>query len=112
MARGHASPRAERALEELWIALRHIEAHTSGDRSLYHEALARFNDLGDARSHRLFCSRLRLPPSLWSFLIVSGLLTVGSMGLFGVRSFTAHAIMTAALRGSDRIYPVFGGRSR
>jgi hypothetical protein len=100
MAGGKASPRAEQALEELWVGLRSIEPRSDVERSLYHEALARFNDLGDARSHRLFCSRLRLPPTLWTLLIASGCLTVGSMGLFGLESFTAHAIMTAALAGA------------
>jgi Protein of unknown function (DUF4239) len=100
MANGQASPHAEQALEELWAGLRRIEPRSSREESLYHEALARFNDLGDARSHRLFCSRLRLPPTLWILLIVNGGLTVGSMGLFGLESFTAHALMTAALAGS------------
>jgi hypothetical protein len=99
MSHGQASPRAEQALEELWIGLMGLEV-PSLDQALYHEALARFNDLGDARSHRLFCSRLRLPPTLWMLLIVSGCLTVGSMGLFGLESFAAHAIMTAALAGA------------
>jgi len=100
MGRGQVSPRAERALEELWGKLRHIEPRTAGEISLYEAALARFNDLGDARSHRIFCSRLRLPPTLWIFLVVTGCLTVGSMAFFGLASFTAHACMTAALAGS------------
>jgi hypothetical protein len=100
LARRNGSIRAERALEDLWAKLRCIEPRTPGQQSLYEEALARFNDLGDARSHRLFCSRLRLPPTLWLFLVVTGCLTVGSMGLFGLESFAAHACMTAALAGS------------
>ncbi len=34
-------------------------------------SLARFNDLSDARSHRLDCSLLRLPPSLWVLLLTN-----------------------------------------
>jgi len=59
--------------------------------------LARFNDLSDARSHRLHCSLLRLPPSLWVLLFTNGGLVVGSMWIFGLESFSAHALMTVAL---------------
>jgi hypothetical protein len=100
MARGHASPKAEQALQEIWQALLKIELHTNTEEALYGEALARFNDLSDARSHRLFCSLLRLPPSLWVLLLTNGGLVVGSMWIFGLASLFAHALMTVALAGS------------
>jgi hypothetical protein len=73
---------------------------TVREQALYTEALARFNDLGDARSHRLFCTLLRLLPSMWALLVVNGGLVVGTMWLFGLESFIAHGLMTAALAGS------------
>ena len=54
MARGRWSREAERALEEIWHALQAIEPRTKREEALYAEALARFNDLSDARSHRLY----------------------------------------------------------
>jgi Protein of unknown function (DUF4239) len=100
MARGRWSREAERALEEIWHALQSIEPCTSREEALYAEALARFNDLSDARNHRLYCSLLRVPPSLWVLPLTNGGLVVGSMWIFGLESFSAHALMTAALAGS------------
>jgi len=100
MARGGWSREAEQALEEIWRALQSIEPRTKREEALYAEALARFNDLSDARSLRLRCSLLRLPPSLWVLLLTNGGLVVGSMWIFGLESFSAHALMTVALAGS------------
>jgi len=87
-------------LEQIWYALQSLEPQTKREESLYAEALSRFNDLSDARSHRIYCSLLRLPPSLWVLLLTNGGLVVGSMWIFGMESFSAHALMTVALAGS------------
>lgn len=100
MARGAVSRSAERALEEIWLALQEVEPSSAREELLFAEALARFNDLSDARTHRVLGSRLRLPGSMWALLIAGGLLTVASMWLFGLASFAAQALMTAALAGS------------
>src|SRR5208283_4598080 len=73
---------------------------TKHEETLYAQALAEFTDLSDARSHRLYCSLLRLPPSLWVLLLTNGALVIGSMWIFGLESFSAHALMTVALAGS------------
>jgi hypothetical protein len=100
MGRGVASPKTDSALKDVWQAILAISLKTNVEEALYSEALARFNDLSDARSHRLFCSLLRLPPSLWVLLMTNGCLVVGSMWIFGLASFFAHALMTIALAGS------------
>ena len=100
MARGRCSQEAERALEEIWQALQQVEPQHAREEALYAEALARFNDLSDARSNRLYCGLLRLPLSLWGLLLTNGGLVIGSMWLFGLESGSAHALMTAALAGS------------
>ena len=100
MARGLWSERAEQVLEEIWRALKEVEPSRGREEALFAEALARFNDLSDARSDRLYCSLLRLPPSLWVLLLTNGGLVVGSMWIFGLESFSAHALMTVALAGS------------
>jgi hypothetical protein len=100
MARGGWSRQAEQSLEDMWQALQGVEPRAAREEALYAEALAKFNDLSDARSHRLFCSLLRLPPSLWVLLLTNGGLVVGSMWIFGLESFSAHGLMTVALAGS------------
>jgi hypothetical protein len=100
MACGGFSQKADQTLEELWQAVQALEPRTPREEALFSLALARFNDLGDARSRRLYCSLLRLPPTLWVLLLSNGGLVVGSMWIFGLESFSAHALMTVALAGS------------
>lgn len=99
MASGQADEAARRSLDLLWKALESANPATPREENLYCEALARFNDLSDGRTHRLLSARLRLPPTMWLLLVVGAALTVGSMGFFGVASFALHALMTAALAG-------------
>jgi len=100
MGLGQKSRSAERAHEEIWLALEVMEPATQREELLFGEALARYNDLSDARTHRLIASQLRLPKTMWALLLANGTLTVGSMWLFGLESFAAHALMTGALAGS------------
>ncbi len=100
MARGTRSQKAEQALEQIWQALQSLEPRPGRQEAIYAEALAGFNNLSDARSQRLYCSLLRLPPSLWVLLLINGALVIGSMWIFGLESFSAHALMTLALAGS------------
>ena len=97
MARRSWSKKAAQTLEEIWQALQAVEPRSKRDEALYAEALARFNDLSDARRERLYCSLMRLPPSLWVLLLTNGGLVIGSMWIFGLESFSAHALMTMAL---------------
>jgi hypothetical protein len=97
---GLPSRSAERALEQIWLSLQVMEPRTGREEVLFSESLARFNDLSNARTHRLLGARLRLPKSMWVLLIADGFLTVASMWLFGLESFLAQALMTSALSGS------------
>lgn len=100
LAAGQPSERAAMILEQIWQTLERFEPQTRREEVLYGEVLARLNDLGDARTHRLHCSCLRLPPALWTLLVINGSLVIGSMWLFGIESFCAHVLMTLALAWS------------
>jgi hypothetical protein len=100
MAAGRTSPQAAQAIEAIWAVVQAIEPRNPRQELLCGEALARFNDLSDARVHRLHFAHLRLPPALWTLLVGNGGFVVGSMWLFGLESALAHALMTAALTGS------------
>jgi large-conductance mechanosensitive channel len=99
MARGGSSERAASTLEQIWCRLSALEPQAGREEALFTEALARFNDLSDMRTHRLLSSRIRLPATLWLLLLTGALLTVGSMLLFGPASLAAHALMTSAIAG-------------
>jgi len=89
-----------RILDGIWQILIVHEPVSESHKSLYEEALARFNDLSDTRMCRLASSRLRIPVALRLLLYTGAVTTIGSMWLFSVDSFAVHAIMTGALAGS------------
>jgi hypothetical protein len=99
MARGAASPRAGQLLDVFWHALSDQEPQTARDQALYAEAVARFNDMCDARTDLLQNSRTRMPPIMWLLLLTGAFSTVASMYLFGLDNFCCLALMTASLAG-------------
>jgi hypothetical protein len=100
LASGRCSLRAAELFEQIWNALVALELKTARDETLFGEAVARFNEVGDARSDLLHCGRVRLPILLWLLLLTGAIGTVGSMYLFGVESFWPLAAMTASLAGA------------
>lgn len=99
LARGEMSGHARRHLEEVWQRLQRCEPTTLRVELLLGDALDRFNDLSDCRLHRLTAARTRLPPTMWTLLIVGALMTAGSMAFFGMDSASSHFTMTGALSG-------------
>ena len=88
------------SLDKMWALLVTYEPAAECHKSLYDEALARFNDLSDARVNRLNASRTRIPFALRLLLYTGAVMTIGSLYLFAVESFFIHALMTAALSGA------------
>ncbi len=99
MARGAASPRAGQLSDAFWQALASQEPRTARDQALFAEAVARFNEMCDARTDLLQSSRTRLPPIMWILLVTGAISTVGSMYLFGLDNFCSLAVMTASMAG-------------
>jgi hypothetical protein len=92
--------RGDLVLQRMWDLLVDYEPCSECHKSLYDEALARFNDLSDRRSSRLSSSRLRIPFALRLLLYSGGVMTVGSMYLLAVERASIHALITAALAGA------------
>jgi hypothetical protein len=119
MAMGDESvlERGGNILDDVSDVLHGFEPAGTCHQSLHAEALARFNDLSDARSMRLSSSRARIPSALRWLLYMGAVILVGSTWLFSVDNFAIHAIVTAALAGgvSHVIYVIedlddsFGG---
>jgi hypothetical protein len=87
-------------LDAIWQALHCFEPTNVCHTTLHAEALTRFNDLSDARTLRLTSARTRIPYGLKLFLVIGGLMMIGSMYLIAVDRFRMHAIMTGALAGA------------
>lgn len=106
-----------RLLDGMWDALVSYEPASQCHSALHDVALARFNDLSDARSNRLTSSRMRIPLALRLLLWWGAVIVIGSMYLFAVASLALHATMTAALAGAishvlyviDDLDDCFGG---
>jgi hypothetical protein len=89
-----------RTLEAMWELLVAYEPSSECHKSLYDEALARFNDLSDRRSNRVLSSRVRIPLALQLLLYTGAVLNVASLYLLAVERLEIHALMTAALSGA------------
>ena len=89
-----------RILDRMWDSLQGCEAATSCHQALFSEALARFNQLSDARTNRLTASRLRIPLALDILLYTGAVTIVASMYLFAVERLSIHLIITAAMAGA------------
>jgi hypothetical protein len=102
MARGSKATfeAGTRILDRISSLLIAHEPESECHKSLYDEALGRFNDLSDARMNRLFSSRLRIPLGLRLLLYTGAAMTVGSMYLLAVKDFVIHATITALLAGA------------
>jgi len=92
--------RGNTLLDSMWDLLVAYEPRSECHKSLYDNALSRYNDLSDSRTNRVVSSRLRIPLALRLLLYVGAAVTVGSLWLFAVDSFAIHALMTGALAGS------------
>jgi hypothetical protein len=87
-------------LDRMWDRLVEYEPRSECHKSLFEEALARFNALSDRRSNRLSSSRLRIPTALRLLMYGGAAMTVGSMYLLAVERVAVHVLMTSALAGA------------
>jgi hypothetical protein len=102
MAAGDDGPTAAASdtLDRLWAVLIAFEPASECHRALYDQMLERFNDLSDLRTSRILASRTRIPLALRILLYFGAVMTVGSLYLYAIDSFTVHAIMVSALAGA------------
>jgi hypothetical protein len=96
----HTTEQVGEELDALWAGLHVYEPRSECSKSLYAEALSRFNDLSDARTHRLTAARTRIPFPMKVLIYVGAAIVILSMYLFVVPSFAVHALMTGAVAGA------------
>jgi uncharacterized membrane protein YraQ (UPF0718 family) len=97
MAQGRTSPRAWDLLDEMTLRFENVEVSTRAEQVLYGEALARINELADARNARLVEAGEGIPSVLWGVLVVGGISVVGFAYLFGLENTLVHKLMVAVL---------------
>ena len=97
MAQARTSPRAWELLDEMTLHFENVEVRTKAEQVRYAEALARMDELADARNARLVEAGEGIPTVLWGVLAVGGILVVGFAYLFGLENTLVHNLMVGAL---------------
>lgn len=92
-------PRLDVPRNRIWKALRELKAEGAAASHLVQQALDDASTAADARRARVRDSGRTLPPTLWTVLIVGGILTIAFCYFFGLQSFRAQAAMIAILAG-------------
>ena len=97
MAQARTSPRAWELLDEMTLHFENVEVRTKAEQVRYAEALARMDELADARNARLVEAGEGIPFVVWAVLAVGGILVVSFAYLFGLESTLVHNLMVGAL---------------
>ena len=97
MAQGRTSPQAWDLLDEMTLHFENVEVRTKAEQVRYAEALARMDELADARNARLVEAGEGIPFVLWGVLAVGGIIVVGFAYLFGLENTLVHKLMVGAL---------------
>ena len=97
MAQGRTSQQAWHLLDEMTLRFENVEVRTKAEQVRYAEALARMDELADARNARLVEAGEGIPFVVWGVLAVGGILVVGFAYLFGLENTLVHNLMVGAL---------------
>lgn len=94
--RGDASV-GSRHVADLYRVLRGYEPDTAARTAFYTDAVARLNDVVDARRTRLSYAAEELPGPFWVMLLVGTVMLVSSLYLLGSSNRRLHTIMVVAV---------------
>jgi hypothetical protein len=97
MGEGRRSEQTWRLYSELWTTLLGVNPGSDKLNELWQSSLDQMNQMSTARRERMLIAATEIPGLVWAFLVVFGAVTVGFTYFFGMRSFLAHALITAAL---------------
>jgi hypothetical protein len=97
---GKILPSGWLALQRLHRSIIGIDAKTLGQQVIEAEMLKTLNALYSARRTRLLAASDGIPDTIWTILILGGVITVGFTFFFGMPSMAMHYAMTGVLAGS------------
>ena len=75
----------------------HQRPDTDREKALFDVITARFMDMSKSRRDRMLKAESTLPPLLWGMMIFGTGITIGFSCLFGMKSYSLHALKTALL---------------
>jgi hypothetical protein len=91
------SPQAQALYVEIWRAVLDMQPQDPKEVALYQCMIQKLDDFGEARRDRVLYMENALPPLIWNFLILFGIVTVAFTYLFGMPRMIPQMIITVAL---------------
>jgi hypothetical protein len=96
LASGRPSPAAIRAFDALWSEYTELRPPPEAE-TMYREAIARLNELGENRELRVIASRATLLTPMWILLIAGFVVCMTFTYLFRMESLATHAFSVGAI---------------
>lgn len=94
------SPDTEVLYFRIWRSVLDMQPQNARDVALFQCMVQKLDDFAEARRDRLLYMQTALPPIIWNFLIVFGVVTVGFTYFFGMPRLLPQMIITSALAGT------------
>ncbi|WP_163507383.1 DUF4239 domain-containing protein [Fodinicola acaciae] len=93
------NPHSDALFQQLRDAVGKVNPVSNQEQSAYGLVLGRVSDAADARRTRISAADEGMPPLLWPVLIVTSMVTVGFLYLFGLDRTFPNGIMMATVGG-------------
>ena len=100
MLEDRLSPESQELYLKIWHVVLDMQPQDAKEVALYQCMLQKLDDFGEARRDRALYMQNALPPAIWTFLIIFGIVTVAFTYLFGMRRLAPQMIITIALTAS------------
>jgi len=97
MREERVSDRTQQLADEIWHGVVDMQPQEGRDVALYQCMVQKLDDFAEARRDRLLYIHNALPPLIWNFLVVFGIVTVGFTYFFGIPRLMPQMIITVAL---------------
>jgi hypothetical protein len=93
------SPESATLFQQLRTTIEKVNLNSNQEQSAYDQVLGRVSDAADARRIRIASAEKGMPPLLWPVLIISSLVSIGFLYLFGLDRTFPNGIMMATVGG-------------
>ena len=100
MRDGQFSPQTRDFYLLIWTTVLQLNAGSPKDVALFQCLVQKLDEFGEARRYRLLYMNNGLPPVIWYFLIMFGVITVCFTYFFGMPRLLPQAIITVVLAGT------------
>jgi lipid-A-disaccharide synthase-like uncharacterized protein len=97
MLQGQSRPSGHGVIQQLWTAVMQTKPVTFAEQTSMNLTLTEISSMTEYRRVRELQSQTKLPPILWTVLILGGVLTTLSSCLFGTDNFLLHCVQVVSL---------------